>query len=118
MGASPFADGTAALANRFLSDMPRLCSLRFPALTGLALLLGVAGAFVHPALGQERERGAESHDERGGREAHHERRSDRERGWRGRDYGYDVPSFGVPPPPLVYSPPPPPPGINFLFSFR
>jgi len=85
----------------------------------LALLLGAAGAFVHPALGQGRERGAERHDERGRHEAHERRFDrDRERGWSDRDYGYDVPSYGVAPPPLVYSPPPPPPGINFLFSFR
>jgi hypothetical protein len=56
------------------------------------------------------------------RDRHDERREwrfDRERHehrWGERDYGYDVPSYGVAPPPLVYAPPPP--GINFLFSSR
>ena len=102
--------------------MPLSRGSRFLAASiGLALVLGVDGAFVHPAMGQERERGAERHVERGRHEDRHERRFDRdrdERRWGGRDYGYDVPSYGVPPPPVVYSPPPPPPGINFLFSFR
>jgi hypothetical protein len=93
---------------------------------GWALLVGVGGAFTSPAFGQERERGYERHDERGRHEFRGERRDERDRdrrwesrenGYRGYDYGYDVPSYGVPPP-IVYSPPPPPPGINFLFSFR
>jgi hypothetical protein len=120
MGGSPFPDGTAALRNRLLSDMPALRNLQLIAtLAALALLTG-GPALTHPALGQARERGYERHDERRGHEVRNERRFDRDRDrrWRGRDYGYDVPSYGVAPPPLVYSPPPPPPGINFLFSFR
>jgi hypothetical protein len=91
------------------------------ALAGATLLAGLGGAFIHPAHAQERERRAERHDER---YRHDERRGWRfdrerhERRWGGRDYGYDVPSYGVVPPPLVYAPPPPPPGIDFLFSFR
>ncbi|HEV2547596.1 MAG TPA: hypothetical protein VGU20_09680 [Stellaceae bacterium] len=87
----------------------------FTALPALALLTGGIGV-TRPALGQARERGVERHDERRGHEVRRDR--DRDRRWHGRDYGYDVPSYGFPPPPLVYAPPPPPPGINFLFSFR